>query len=166
MKELNSFSPRQGHPVVLYKRLMANILGFVRYHGLRHRHEVPSSVTMRTVTDNKQITENTCILVILYYYTILYSRVAVSSTIVSPWADFSLSHPTGFMRNIYNWIWNECGIMARAVGVLSALFCHSVGELTLSGEVARPICHSFPQSPENEDATSELIRRWSILNFL
>lgn len=88
MKELNSFSPRQGHPVVLYKRLMANILGFVRYHDLHHRREVPSSVTMRTVTDNKQINENTCILVILYYYTILYSRVAVYSTIVSPWADF------------------------------------------------------------------------------
>lgn len=67
MKELNSYSPRQGHLVVLYKRLMANILGFVRYHCLGHRHEVPSSVTMRKVTDNMQINGNTYILVILYY---------------------------------------------------------------------------------------------------
>lgn len=93
----------------------------------------------------------------------LHSR---NTLLASPWADFWLSHPTGFMRNIHNWIWNECGIVARAVGMLFALFCHRAGELSLSGEVARPSWHSFPQSPGNEDATSELIRRWSILNFL
>lgn len=66
VKKLSSYSPRQGHLVVLYKSLIANISGFVRYHCLCHRHEVPSSVTMRTVTDNMQINGNTCILVILY----------------------------------------------------------------------------------------------------
>lgn len=67
VKRLSSYSPSQGSKCSFIKGLMANILSFARYHCLCHRHEVPSSVTMRTATDNMQINGHTCILIILYY---------------------------------------------------------------------------------------------------
>lgn len=69
------------------------------------------------------------------------------------------------MRNIYNWIWSECGRVARAVAVLFALFYHSMGELSLSGEVARPTWHSSTK-PREWRCNLWVIMRWGILNFL